>query len=783
MVVLRWLAFVTLVLCLVSPLQAAAASLTVNGGAGDPGLPGQNGVAADPNNPGQPEVDTTSGGAGGAGGAATVPVTSPDSTNSATANGGAGGAGGSGGNGAFWNGSPASSVGSFVPGSGGAGGAGGDANASAANAAPTLPEGMTQASATGGQGGAGGLGGNSSLYGADSSGQGGKGGAAVADSLATGNVFATSQASATGGTGGNGGDAADLSFYTQSNAAGSGGDAGDAHAHASASSASSLASATASATGGNGGSGGENAPFTQLALPILAAGGRGGDATALADANALSGDATAHAIALGGSGGTGAATSGSASAAAQSITGSATATAEATGGAATTETGSGGVASPTATATSEKGNATATAIARTGAAIPAHFDGSLVSSNLVGGSPGTDATLVDAVSGSASGRLTLTQQAIASDTGELYGEGGSAHSQLHASNPGGGELVASTTSSGGAGAGSADALVSATVSNSARVQAFATATAGAVAMPYYFETTQYGVDYLVGGTASATATAQGLGLVEAHSTASGTNSPGLHAATAALSVGPIAGARTSLDAAANAQSALDYGFTFPPGYAQELPGSVSAATELHAADAPLTSAPVLHTGEANLFGAPNPGDVGTWALGHPNVTAGLEAGAALGLGSVAGAGNSLNVITYSGQLELDLTNSALDPQTRLGLAFLDSASTGLGFDALHLTLSRSGTVLFDRSYTTPAAALADLDDHVFRVGLALTPGDATTPVVLAFSFELPSGSDATAFGFNFAMLIVHEPEAAGLVLGSLALVFGFSRRRAACRPA
>ncbi|HXX49525.1 MAG TPA: MYXO-CTERM sorting domain-containing protein, partial [Myxococcota bacterium] len=172
-------------------------------------------------------------------------------------------------------------------------------------------------------------------------------------------------------------------------------------------------------------------------------------------------------------------------------------------------------------------------------------------------------------------------------------------------------------------------------------------------------------------------------------------------------------------------------------------------------------------------------------------------GSLLALGSVVGGGNaansyllsgipegsSLNTISDSGALEVDLTSSAIDPTAHVALAFLDPFASGLGFDALHLSLSRAGSVLFDRSYTSPASALADLDDHVFYLGLEAASGSAAvTPLVLSFSFELPPGSDATAFGFDVAMLTAPEPAPVLLALAALALAV-VSRRRAAFRPA
>ena len=335
--------------------------------------------------------------------------------------------------------------------------------------------------------------------------------------------------------------------------------------------------------------------------------------------------------------------------------------------------------------------------------------------------------------------------------------------------------------------------MTATVSNAARVEARATAAAGSSGVPFYNGIQLYGATYQVGGTASADATAQGLGEVVASSLATGSNSPTLHARSAALSTGPLQGVIATLDAEANAQQVEDRYELPNQALAAELLGSVTTAAALRSA-APLASAPTTHAGEAHVYGAPSASDVAAWTAGNPNATAAIAKGSLLALGSVVGGGNaansyllsgipegsSLNTISYSGALEADLTSAAIDPTAHVALAFLDPISSGLGFDALHLTLSRAGEVLFDRSYASPASALADLDDHVFYLGSEAAPGSAvTTPLVLSFSFELPSGNDATSFAFDVAMLKAPEPAPLLLALAALAVV---SRRRAACRP-
>jgi hypothetical protein len=111
------------------------------------------------------------------------------------------------------------------------------------------------------------------------------------------------------------------------------------------------------------------------------------------------------------------------------------------------------------------------------------------------GGRGADSILVDAVSGSTLGTLSLRQIATGGAGGEviapdLAGDGGDALSRFEARNPGGGALIATSEASGGVGGaatrgfgggtggrgGSAEAAVSA--SGAADVQAFASARGG-----------------------------------------------------------------------------------------------------------------------------------------------------------------------------------------------------------------------------------------------------------------------------------------------------------------
>lgn len=605
----------------------------------------------------------------------------------------------------------------------------------------------------------------------------------------------------TGGTGGAGAPVPPLGFSV-GGPGGTGGAGGAANANAQASTAG-AANANSSAYGGPGGAGGAGGSGDSVGQP--GAGGAGGLATATSGATSSGGNATATSLGQGGDGvGTGlagtasadanAAAAGSAAAtataiggianlggnatahaAAQSSNGSASATAAATGGTARTS-GGGGDASATAQAVSLTGDATATARVTSGSG-PGSTKGPLVSDPILPGGAGRDATLIDAVSGSAAGRLTLIQEVTASSShsdataGSGYpgtAPAGSARSESHGSNPGGGELVVQSTANGGNDGptgGKADSIAVATVSNGARVEAIAIANGGRNAPIGYlggiYPTFQ---SVGVGGDTTSHATATGLGEVAATATSHAWNSNLQQATSSAASVGVVGGVSVSLERHGGVYSGP--GIVPAPDVSQwTIAGSGIGAS------APQIDASSLHarTADTRLFGAPNAADVAAWTAGNADAASALAGHSALALGSLAFGGSKTVAFGYSGQMELDLTNANLAPGTIFALAFLDPTSIGAGISLLHLTLSGGGQTLFERSYTNPADALAELDDSVFQLATSLTPGDVTQ-LVFAFEAQLPTDTVDPGFGLDFALITaVPEPGAALLLALALAV--------------
>jgi hypothetical protein len=394
-----------LVLLLAVGPPARGEDVLATGTAGTPGVPGAAGQSGGPGGPGQ-DADADASG---------------DPENSATATGGVGGAGGAGG-----SGSPQPV--------GGSGGAGGNATASSESHTSDV---WSNAHSTA-RGGAGGAGGGPNLF----DGPGGAGGSANATALAT---SATSDASAdarsTGGLGASG------------RSAGDGGSA-LAEARVEGGASDSDHQAFALATGGRGG----NAASAFVIDPALTLGGDGGDATSSVSATGAAKDMSARAVADGGAGGLG--TFGPALADVEGDGGDAhaSASAESSGSRSVVvqaiATG-GNVATPQSQNVSRGGTggvATATARGVSTGGADVHVSAVQTSGSAGGGGTGGDSVAENAVSGSTSGALSLTQISRAGaggDAGTGARAGDARSILLDARNEGGGDLNVLVEASGG----------------------------------------------------------------------------------------------------------------------------------------------------------------------------------------------------------------------------------------------------------------------------------------------------------------------------------------------
>jgi len=707
-------AFVLLAALSSSPWPARAASLSQTGTDGQPGAPG-----APP-----PDVDQT----GGAGESILVQVTPPltDLDNSATAIGGNGGRGG--------DGNLSDGYGGAYSGYGGNGGAGGTASALAATNAAS---GDTSATSNA-MGGNGGEGGNDGGTGFALNGQGGAGANATAtSSAATLAGAASASANAQGGVGGGPGQVYPPNTDDiEAGPPGTGGAAGQASADATAS-ATTSATATAKAIGGLAGYGGNSSPAQD-----------GGAAAAHATATSSgSGDAMASADA------------------------------EAGGGIGYPSGGGGGVATATASASSVGGNASATARQVAGYGGGGRIRGPRVSDGVIPGLPGTSSSMTDAVSGSAAGQLSLVQQAIAGD-GAPSANGGSGQSVLHATNPGGGELSAEVLAQGGSTAqdygslaptiyssgrgGGADAEVYATVANAKRIEAHAVAQTG------YGFLDQWNGGTNGSGNATAIASAQGLGEVVAHATASGPAASHYLSQADAFSAAPVLGAHVVTNLTLPTAPGSNTG-PGPDPFSQQMRTADTTASILSSAGSSSPGLPASGSGirQSSLYAAPSNADLAAW------IGSGLGVGEVpLALASFAADGEANDQAHISSSFELDLDGGTFRPGTLLGFTFYDAASLGDSVQLLHLQMNVEGRT-FDTVYTGTAEAVSALSTTNSLI--PLIENDPTQEVSLTFDLDFNHNGAENAFVSNFLIWAAPVPEPtmpASIGLLALALVLG-----------
>ena len=705
---------------------------------------------------------------------------------------------------------------------------GGDAEPADAQAISADPD--NRAVATGGRGGAGGPGGDSlssdPFVGGGSGGDGGKGGTASASSatdIASGDASATSLAQ--GGSGGPGGmTGSPLRMFPPAAPQGSAGVDGDSNAAASARSLAGSATSDAEATHGQSTTSSSAQATSGLAsaTALSAATGQGNASSAHASGITAGGDAQVVSRATGaghadsvstaesheGSATASAEASGSgtilsdvnadANAAAQDD--DATATAKATGvgfesaGAASSAqahasavthgagnalasaTALGAPANPSpvpgtaqarAEAFSDQGNATARVLEAAGGGLsPQVSNPGRIDEGPFGGGPGGDEELVDAVHGSAAGRLTLSQEA---DGGNGGNAGGGAHSVLHAENSAGGEIAGEAIARGGSPAffdypnqwfvngGAADAEVTATDTLGSRAEADALAAGGVgehLWSPFY-------------AGATAHATAQGLGVVTARAEADG-GTGSTDALASAQSTGPIRAAHGEITSTLPSGA---IGFTN-----HEV--NVAVASLRDAAPLPVTQLTSPSQSEVSTFAAPLLSDVTAWTAGSPHAQQALQGRTVLGLGSVvAEAGGSNGGV--SGSVSLDLDASSFANGSGLQLVFLHPDSTVDFLDVLHVRFSIDGRQVFEESTTGTAAARAALEDTVVDLGsVGVATGDLRK---LELDFDLSVLPDLLgAFSFNFAVA-TPEPDEGLLAWIAAVGVAWAARQRARVR--
>ena len=575
------------------------------------------------------------------------------------------------------------------------------------------PDASNVAIGTGGKGGAGGPGGTSASGPVGAGGNGGSGGGAFASAMTTAHGSgALAQTTATGGAGGDAGLAGGLN-----GAVADGGFGGNANAGSGVTNDGGTAHAIATATGGDAGR-------SRIAT--------GGAASADAQATGL-GDTTAEAHAVGGSsfasipfGISG--TSATAHASATSTDGNASATAEARGG------GWEGPGVTLAGPTAASGTPTAQAFAP-------HGDATAIARGNIG-EIGIQ-VLANAVSGGASGKLTLIQEAIGDKS-----QTGGANSTLSAVNQYGGALFAESIATGDAARGSATASVDAQSQSDAPVEVHAIAT-GSV--------TRADASILANPDASLLSTSK------ATTSPSSTLRQPLHSASSVF-----------LRNEMGSKAALDFngvGFPLPP------PNTFDTSAQANRAAPQVDLSTVeARSARADTYLHASPSDVADWLAGNPNAQAAVDKhGEVLGLASAALRGDSTDPFSYSGSLSF--TVNVTEPDNRgLTFALLDPTAVG-NIDVLNIQLRSNSQVLFEESFSGTADALAGLDDHVIPREVFAALGNFVN-VELAFSVSFLPGEATPGLAFDAAFLrVVPEPAPAAL-LGLAGLALATLRQRA-----
>jgi hypothetical protein len=350
---------------------------------------------------------------------------------------------------------------------------------------------------------------------------------------------------------------------------------------------------------------------------------------------------------------------------------------------------------------------------------------------------GAGAALVDATRGSTSGLLSLSQFAHAGWGGDATGggaggDGGDASSILDAANPGGGALHVTAESRAGAG-GAAD----------------------------------YGSG--IGGDAFASATARSA------------------AATSALAAAYGGFAAPGLGGGGSALAVLDR-LSLAPEPLTRLAASAHVARGDHSGAAAWAEA---RWGE----GAPDPLDIGLNATAFvaglpaaPDVSAALAGDAevlsAIGDGTVLALAQ-LGGVTPPGVVGAPIASEgsvtmAFDPTLfssidSLLIGFLDPEVLGAGFDSLHVWVEFDGSLAFDQTFDSAAAAFDFFDDATLFLGARPAPTD---PLELLVAFSMLGDESESGFAFDWVVASVPEPRLAILLAFALVglLVWRAGRR-------
>ena len=379
-------------------------------------------------------------------------------------------------------------------------------------------------------------------------------------------------------------------------------------------------------------------------------------------------------------------------------------------------------------------------------------------SNGANGGAGANISMTNAVNGSTSGILTLSQAADGGGGGSVSGgattagTAGDATSTLTTSNPGGGELFGTATATGGSGgsidngtgANGGNATATINLTNSASVMASALAHGGSGGAGTTAGTT---------GTANATATANETGAAIGQANATATGSSG-------NAVAQVNASAPNITVQLNATAPVD-----PNGASQvESIGSVSQA------------APGFTNGLQSVSlgtALPDAADVATALSGKPNSTAAFANMTVLGLVNFGDAysPNASASHTYTNSAVFNFSSLTSGP---LELGMLESSATAGGFSSLQFTILEGSKTLLSDTFLTLASAQTFFNDNPFS--LTLTGGQQSLTFDLALTTDIPGSAFDTEF--LLGVTPVPEPSTWGMIgVGGVALLGIMPHRR------
>ncbi|HEY4084243.1 MAG TPA: PEP-CTERM sorting domain-containing protein [Burkholderiaceae bacterium] len=560
-----------------------------------------------------------------------------------------------------------------------------------------------------------------------------------------------------------------------------------------------------SATGGSGGGAYDSASL----------GNSGGDATTFADISGVGSidmKVTATGGKVGGPGGavTTVARAGNASVIASAVTtyGSVTLSGEAAGGDSTAFLGQGAVSGGTATISLFAASGNGGAVYVDAYSSQGHGGGALHGD----GANGLNSILSNAVRGSTSGALTLSQQAIGgsggdagdatlSSRGSVGGNGGLARSDLTLNDTLASSVTARLIATGGD-AGSATTATGISGLNGAAQTHLDLNTVGQG--QGFLESYGRGANswaQVVGATVALTVYSVDEhdhdGSATAYGNARATNGAAITTVNAEAhdkSVATATAIASGLSGSAATRSAAYADIQYPGdiwvGVVARANGEASPAGVTATSVATwsrsvpdlinLGSSMALGNSFSNVAGVPVAADVSAAIANHANATAAMNGGTALGVGAlgVMAAGGSSATYSSSAELTFRFSNAGT-----LSLSLLDGLAAGTdAYGSLTFSVMANGVALVSRSFSTELDALAYFNDQ------SILLGDFNGVVDLTLSVSMTSDVSGQGFAGSYLLSVaplepslpaIPEPASWATMLLGLAALIGRQRRKQA----